>query len=399
MPKNNIVIAGGGFAGTAALKQLRRSKRALAGGFRLIVIDRKDSFEFLPMLPDIIGGWCRPESLSAPLDKLAGGCGCEFIKDEITGLDFSKKKVELRSGELEYEYLLLASGSETNFFGNEAAAGSCSRLESVKDALAIKEKLAARVESGGPVNTVIVGGGYTGIEIAANIHWLLREKRKNREIYIVEKSPDILGTVPEWMRNDVRNELNKLNIQIICRDSLAGYDSLSQSVLLESGREVKNAFCVWSAGVKASSFIEKTSFAKKKTRIRVNKDLTPEERDSAGVFAAGDAAYFHDKKTPDGLRMAVMFSLAEGRIAAANIVNSVLKKPLVQYNPIDLGFLIPMAHGKASGAVMGGNVRGAAGYLLHYVMCLYRSEAENRSLVADDLAAKHCRSITKRRMR
>lgn len=395
MPEKRIVIAGGGFAGTAALRHIYYFNRFLFKDYSVILVDKKDNFEFLPMLPDVIGGWCGPGSVSADLGGIARKCGAMFVKDEIAGLDIPGKKIELRSGRLDYEYLLIATGSETDFFGRDDLSG-CSKLDSVSDAAAINKRLRERAGCGGMVNVVIIGAGYTGIELATNADLFLNAGTANYKIYIVEKGGDILGMLPGWIRREVRDELERMNIEVVLNDSLDGYDG--EQARFSSGREIEDAFCVWSAGVKTPGYLEGAPLEKENTRIRVNEDLTPSGKRAEGVYAAGDAAYFYDRKNARALRMAVMFSLAEGKTAAANIANSAAGKPAVRYKPVDLGYLIPMAGGKAPGIVMGARVHGHAGYLMHYLMCLYRSERVNRALIARDLAAKP-RTITPKKGR
>ncbi len=86
--------------------------------------------------------------------------------------------------------------------------------------------------------------------------------------------------------------------------------------------------------------------------------------------------------------MAVMFSMGQGKVAASNIMNSILKKPLIKYHPVDLGYLVPLAHGKAPGVVFGRRINGFPGYIMHYLMCVYRSYWKNMGGIIKDLLLK-----------
>ncbi len=384
MSGNNIVIVGGGFAGVSALRHLYRSKRVFFKDFRLILVDRKDNHEFLPMLPDVIGGWMRPENLSAGLKKISDRHSCEFINDEAANIDFEKRELKLSAATLSYEFLIICSGSETNFFGDEKARANCFKLDNVADAVRIRENILNRSRLGN-INVVIVGGGYTGVEIATNVRRLLGKGGPGHKIHILERAGDILMMVPEWIRKEVGRELKNLDIEINCNDSLKEYDG--EKVLLESGRSIENAFCIWAAGVKTSSFIDKADVAKERTRIRVEGDLGIARKDK-NVFVAGDAGYFFDDRQKQALRMAVMFSMGQGKTAAVNVINNISKRPLCKYKAVDLGYLVPMAHGVAPGIALGRSVRGRLGYLMHYSMCVYLSERENKPGIIKDFISR-----------
>lgn len=384
MAKKNIIVVGGGFAGISALKKLS-TIRKINKNFKIILIDRKDNFEFLPVLPDIVGGRLNPENAGVNLRKLSLRLGFDFIKSEAKDVDFTGKKLFLNESVISYEYLVLCSGAETNFFNNREIENSCLKLDTVNDALEIKEAILKKTRESKTANIVVVGGGYTGVEIATNISYLL-EKKASYKIYLLERSSDILGMVPDWIRQKVREELEFLGIEVIGSDSLKKYQD--KTVFLESGKNIENAICIWAAGVKTGSFIDKIEIEKERTRIRVKENLKIESKDYEGVFVTGDAASFYDQKWKNNLRMAVMFAMGQGKTAAQNILQSILKKPLLRYRPVDLGYIVPMAYGKAFGLVLGKEVRGFLGYLIHYLACIYRSDSNNRIGIIRDLFFK-----------
>jgi NADH dehydrogenase len=385
MSKRNIVIAGGGFAGTSALRRLRGYK-GLRKTHDIILVDEKDSFEFLPMLPDLIGGWIGEERLRVDLKARARAPGCRFEKGTIETIDPERRIVVLKEKEIEYEYLIMATGSKTNFFRDEKAERTCFKLDSIADALSIRNELLRRGEGSRAVNVVIVGGGYTGIEIATQSRALLASRGVNHRIHVIEKADDIMGMLPRWIREEVRAELKKAGIEIHSPDALKGCDG--QTAVLASGLEIKNALCIWSAGVKTPAYIERIDVPREKTRVTVDEHLKIAGRAYDTVFAAGDTASFSDRKSGKPLRMAIMFSMAQGVVAARNVARTIFKKPLAKYHPLDLGYLIPMAHGKAPGMVLGRRVHGRPGFLLHYGMCVYRSAWRNRPGMLADLSKK-----------
>ena len=383
MAKKNIVIAGGGFAGVNALERLYRRGAAIASDYDIILIDKRDYFEFLPMLPDVVGGWLNPQHLRIGLPEFAHNRRCKFIKGEIKALDLKKQCFGVDGNSINYDYAIISSGSETNFYNNNNAEKACFKLDNVDNALAIKGELLKRAKSSDIVNAVVIGGGYTGIEIATNMRLLLSSAKARFRLYIVEKSPEILMMAPEWIRAYVHKQLHKAQIEIICKDSLKEHDG--KDAILESGLKIKNAFCIWTAGVKTPRFVEALDLAKERTRVKVDSRLYIADSGYSNIFVTGDAASFTEKATDKPLRMAVMFSMGHGKTAAENIINTILKKEVLEYNPVDMGYLVPMAQGNAPGIILGKNIKGFSGYALHYLMCVYRSAFRNKAGIIKDM--------------
>lgn len=382
MKDKNIVILGGGFAGVSALKTLAKSKDVVLKEFNVLMIDKKKNFEFRPMLPDVIGGWLSSDALKVDLQKLVKKFGFYFINDEAIEIDFQESKIVLKERVIKYEYFIVCAGSEANFFSNENIKQNCFKLDDISDADEIRSKLIEFACKKKSSNIVIVGGGYTGIEIATNIHYLLSRLKLEFKVIILEQSADILTMLPEWIRDDVTRHLRKLNVEILCNDSLSEYKD--DQVFIKSGKVIENAFCIWSAGVKTAAAVDAINVDKYRTRIKVDNYLRILNSNYENVFITGDSSYFYDVKQRVYLRMAVMFAQAQGKIAALNIINCIKGLPLTRYKPFDLGFLIPMAYGKSPGVVLGQNMHGIFGYFLHYCMCVYRSDWKNKFIIIKD---------------
>lgn len=125
-----IIIIGAGFGGLAALNIILKSKMDL----EIVVIDKKDKSDFLPMLPDVIGRRINPDFLSFNLKKLADKKDLKFINGEVAKLDLDKNEVATATEKLNYDYLIIASGSETNFYGQQEIEKVAYKLDSVSDA-------------------------------------------------------------------------------------------------------------------------------------------------------------------------------------------------------------------------------------------------------------------------
>ena len=276
---------------------------------------------------------------------------------------------------IKYDYLIIASGSQTNFYGQNEIRISASKLDAVEDARRILDALQADLFKA----FVISGGGYTGIEIAGNLWLYFRLAKIDKKIVIVELAADILGPVPSWMKDYIRQNLRRLGIEVVTE---AKAEKVEQNkIYLSNGRCLEQAMLIWASGVKTADFISRLNAAKdRQGRIKVDEYL----RINDYAYAVGDAAQCQFRGKP--LRMAVQFSIAQGRLAAENILRQIKRRPLKKYRPLDLGYVIPMANNKSCGRILGLNLKGLLPTLLHYTMCVYRLLSwRNRLAIIRDL--------------
>ncbi|MFA5355986.1 MAG: FAD-dependent oxidoreductase [Candidatus Omnitrophota bacterium] len=365
------VIIGGGFAGLSAAKRFFAQKGALS----VTLIDRKPTFDFLPALPDIIGRNIAPAYLKADIKAISRRLGFDFINEEVIGVDLAQNKVNTVSSGVYYDYLLISSGSQTNFYGNAAIEKNAYLLDRVDDAA----KIARAVKENGFTDFVVCGGGYTGIELATNLKKLLNRLWRTDKVVIVERQPDILGPLPQWMKDYARDNLRRLDIEILAATTVEHING--REIMLSGGRGFDNAMLIWAAGVKSGDFIRKMDLEKNpQGRLKVDEYL----RINRNCYAAGDAALFSYRGGT--LRMAVQFSIMEGLIAAVNILRDARGMKPAAYLPVDLGYVIPMANDLSCGSILGMDLKGRIPTALHYFMCLYRSYGwNNKAGFAKDL--------------
>ena len=355
---NKICIIGGGFGGLAAMKKLCKFDVAIDG----ILIDKKATSDFLPTLPDCLGRGIDPDCLTYKISDACRWAGFRFINEEVSAVDLEKKEILTKNNRLNYDYLIIASGSETNFYGNENIRKYASKLDDAEDADSISKKL----KEGGYKTYIISGGGYTGVEVATNLRLFLNKSRKPGKIIIVERAPAILGPLPEWMKAYAASNLKLLGVDVLTGIQV---EKIEERKAYISGNKVfDDALVIWAAGVKTANFIQNLN-AKKNPQGRIEVDEYLRLNESA--FVIGDAAYVKYKDIY--LRMAVQFSTVEGERAASNIIKSIQAKPLDKYKPVDMGYIIPMANNKSCGNVFGLDLKGFVPTILHFMMCLYRS--------------------------
>jgi NADH dehydrogenase len=354
----NIVIIGGGFGGLAAARYLSGHRDQVA----ITLIDRKDTSDFLPLLPDIVGGRLPPAAISVSLNALARRLGFAFIHDTVQRVDHDRHCVMGEEREYPYDALIMAAGSEPNFYGNRAAQQAALPLNTAHDA----KRLAQKIQEGHFETCVIVGGGYTGVEVATHVWRRLQTGRTSKAIVIVEAAPSLLNALPDWMKQYTLKTLDGLRITHFENCRFIGVDN--GCVSLSNGQLFNSTLLVWSAGVQTPACVRSLPFTQAmQGRIRVNEFLRARD----DIFVVGDSAAFMVETRP--LRMSVQFAITQGTCAAANVLRYFRGARLRAYRPLDPGFVLPMAHGRSCGTVGGIRLRGRLPTFLHYCMCAYRS--------------------------
>ncbi|MDD5408638.1 MAG: FAD-dependent oxidoreductase [Candidatus Omnitrophica bacterium] len=369
-----IIIIGAGFAGLSAAKRLSRSNLDL----QITVFDKRDSSDFLPLLPDVPGRGLNPDFLACKITDLLRKKNLNFIKEEVISLDLESKQVITSGSSYVYDFLVIASGSQTNFFGNQDAQNHAYALNSVNDA----KRILNRLHAGKFENLIICGGGYTGIEAASNLRLYCRKNGIAAKIVIVERAPEILGPLPDWMKSYVRTNLKGMEIEVLANSVI---ESIQESRLVVSGNRIfEKTMLFWVPGVRTADFIQRLAVEKNpQGRIVVDGYL----KFGQDCFCAGDTAFFTEKN--NSLRMAVQFAIAGGDHAAFNIIRRIKNLPLKKFIPRDLGYIIPMANNKSCGTVFGFNLKGFLPTLLHFIMCIYRlSGLRNKIGLTGDLTKK-----------
>ena len=237
-----IIIIGAGFAGLSAANRLSRSNLDL----QVTIFDKKDSSDFLPLIPDAIGRKLKPGYLGCKINDLLPKRNFNFVREEVASVDLESKHVITSGSSYAYDYLLIASGSQTNFFGNQNAQNYAYALNSVNDVRHITDAL----EGNNFNNFIICGGGYTGIEAAVNFWLHCRKKGIVRKIFIVERAPEILGPLPVWMKAYVQDNLKNMGIEILANSVI---ENIEEHKLIVSGNRIfEKAMLIWVPGVRTA---------------------------------------------------------------------------------------------------------------------------------------------------
>lgn len=355
---HKIIIIGAGFSGLSAASRLSKLRLDI----EILVFDKKGTTDFLPLIPDAIGRALNPDFLVCHIQDILPKQNIRFVKKEIVSVNLETRQVFTADASYTYDFLVIASGSQVNFFSDSQAKNLAYAVNSVNDV----KKIISALQENKFENFIICGGGYTGIEAATNLYLFCRKNGIAGKIVIVERSPEILGPLPGWMKAYVKANLEKLGIDVLTNSTVENIQS--KRIALSGNRVFEKAMLIWVPGVRTADFIQKLAVEKNpQGRIVVDQYLRFKEN----CFSAGDTALFAKGNNP--LRMAVQFSIAEGAQVSDNIIRSIKKLPLKKFKPRDLGFIIPMANNRSCGSVFGLNLKGLLPTLLHFMMCIYRS--------------------------
>src|SRR3989344_4399894 len=293
----NILILGGGFGGIRTALELDRkfSKKEA----NITLVDRNNYHLFLPALYEVASAFgVRQDKFKAKLRKTVAIPYAEifqdtkinFVQAEVSRVDLAKKEVESASGAVfPYDYLVLAFGAETETFNIKGVSEYAYKFKTVDEALFLNEKVikaykeAAEDQHALPLKFLIAGAGFNGLELGAelacctkNISKSCKLKKGCTTIKLIEAGPQILPMISEKERNIVKLRLKKLGVEIMEDSSITEVGS--DFVQIKNGEKIAADFIIWTAGIRASSFLKRISGLRldERGRLRVNRFMQAE---------------------------------------------------------------------------------------------------------------------------
>jgi NADH:ubiquinone reductase (H+-translocating) len=398
---NRVLVVGGGFAGYMAAKTLCNFTED-RGDVGVLVISKENYFAFWPMVPGIIGSEVDIGNVAQPLRRPLIEVGASFRRAELKGVDFERKIVIAEGGnEFPYDHLILALGSQPNFFGVPGVKEHSLALGGLADALRIRNRVIERFEQATldpgelpdpSLTFVVIGGGATGVETAAEIHALVHEALTpdfpnidvdEVRVFVIEAGQEILGELDPALRRAASMELAARGIKVITGVGATGVTA--DRVKLDDGREIRTENVVWTAGVSPNAKLHDLDLPlTERDGVVVDERLRMPGRQ--GVWAIGDSAAIPQadgKLAPPQAQAAVQ----EGRIAARNILATIdgREDELEKFKYRPLGQLVELGSRFAVNEVMGVRFSGFAAALFWRAVYLSKLEGpQNRARVAAD---------------
>ncbi|MDD5602494.1 MAG: NAD(P)/FAD-dependent oxidoreductase [Eubacteriales bacterium] len=343
-----VVILGAGYAGIEAALKLHKNMKK-EDDIEISLIDKNSYHTLLTELHEVAGNRIPEEGIRVPLKEIFKYTGVKIIQDEIDNIDFKSGVISSLKNKYAYDYLIMATGSQPNYYGIPGMEENCFPLWSYENAITIREHIKACFNKASYIKepaarkkllTFVIGGaGFTGVEMAGELaQWkksLCREygiPSDEPEIYLVEALPKILSNLKDKSINKAMNYLEKkLGVKVLLNCSIS---ALSPDEISFASREpLPSTTLIWTAGVKASCPEDGGESDKaKSSRIIVN-EYTQTKHEN--VYAAGDLCFFDDSGC--ALPALVETALQTGKTAALNILASVRSQPQQK--------LVPKLHG------------------------------------------------------
>jgi NADH dehydrogenase len=321
-----VVVVGGGFAGVAAVRALAEAPVDVA------LVDRLGRHVFQPLLYRVALGDLEPGEVAVPLDALLHGQrNARVVAGEATAVDPARRVVALGSGELPYDFLVLAAGASPAYLGHERWRSLAPPLHSLEEALEIRARLRGAfasalserdaVRRASWLTFVVVGGGPTGVELAGGLAELTSglppgHPGRAARIVLIERSARLLGAYPAAVAHRAGELLERMGVEVRTRTAVAGVDA--QGVRLP-GERISAGTVLWAAGVDGARIAGAVGAAVDGAgRLEVQPDLSV--AGLPGVFAAGDVAAVADgeARVPGTSAAAIQ----AGRHAAENVARA-----------------------------------------------------------------------------
>jgi NADH dehydrogenase len=379
-----IVVLGAGFAGMQATVGLDRLFRGSAD-CEILLVNDQNYFLFTPLLPQIVSSYINPRHIVQAVRDIRGKRRFRFLRDDVLTVDIQNRRVELRSGPLEYDALVVALGSRTEYFGVPGAREFTSDFKSLEDAVVLREHLLDFCEHADHVpdaterrrllTFVIVGGGYTGVELIAEMRDFLFRYVARRyrgiapgdiRLILLEATSDILGGVHPTLRQHSLKRLQVEGIEIRCNARVTR--CTEGAVELSGGETLHAGTIVWTAGVRAHELVE----ALPGPHDRIGRAVVNEFLQLEGypeVFVAGDSAAA--TSAPDTPRVAPV-AIAHGALAARNIAHCERAEPLERYEYVSQGMLISLGMNDAVVSIGGLRLHGYFAWLFWNAVHLFK---------------------------
>jgi len=344
--KPKIIVIGGGFAGLQFINNLKKN------AFDIILFDKLNHHQFQPLFYQVATSQIEPSSISFPFRKIFQKRKDVRIRmAEVTQVMPDINQINTTVGKFEYDYLVIATGCRTNFFGNKNIEKYALPLKSTYQSITIRNTILENFEKilhSSPsdsellYNIVIVGGGPTGVELSGALAEIknkilprdfFRIDFSMLKIILVEGSNHTLNNMSDNAKLSSEKYLNKLDVSILKSVFVKDYDG--KTLTLSNGDIIKTANVIWSAGVKGNIIngLNNNTLINNRYKVdRINKILGYNN-----LFALGDVAYMATTKYPNGHPQVANVAINQGKLLAKNLINIVNNKSTTEYEYSDKG--------------------------------------------------------------
>lgn len=354
-----IVIVGGGFAGIALAKKLRDKS------VQVVLLDKHNYHTFQPLLYQVATGGLEAGSIAYPIRKVIQEYKDFYFRlTTVVEIDTKNQKIIAEIGEISYDYLVIATGSKTNFFGNQEIERNAMSMKTIPQSLNIRSLILENFEQAvlttdeternTLINFVLVGGGPTGVELAG----ALAEMKKailqkdypdldidKMQINLIQSGDRILNTMSQKSSEAAEKFLENLGVKIWKNVRVTNYDG--RTINTNTDLSFETATLIWTAGVRGAAImgLDAQSLIEKVERIRVNQ--YSQVLGYNNIFAVGDIAVMETKNYPQGHPMMAQPAMQQGKLLAENIIKLIKNKKLTPFEYHDKGSMATIGRNKA----------------------------------------------------
>ena len=379
MKRPRVVIAGAGFGGLTCARALRYVP------VDVLLIDRNNYHLFTPLLYQVASALLDPGEIARPVRQLIRPLrNADFRQAFITGLNLDARQLLTDHGPIGYDYLVLASGAQSDYFGNESLAERTLGLKDLDEGLAVRNQILSQFEASRWVDEaeerralltfVVVGGGPTGVEMAGAaselIRLVLRKDYRDLDInearvVLIEAAPYVLGAFVPSLRQAALRSLQRKGIEVMLGAKVEAV--AASGVKLAGGQVINTRTVIWTAGVKASALAQAAGVPlARQSRIKVEPSL--QVREHPEVFAIGDVA--GASEGGGSLPMLIPVAMQEGRYVAKSIRDTLADRAPRPFRYKDPGIMATIGRNSAVAQLGRVHLSGFPGWVFWLVVHL-----------------------------
>ena len=357
LKRKKVVVVGGGFAGIQLVRKLDSRY------FDVLLIDKLNHHQFQPLFYQVATSQIEPSSISFPLRNIFNyKKQLQIRMAEVENVDQLTNTIQTTIGSFSYDYLVLAVGCKTNFFGNQNIEKNALTLKSTYDAITIRnhiletfEKIisSSEEERESLFNLVIVGAGPTGVELAGAFaeikkHVLPKDYRgidfSRFKIFLIEGSKNTLNNMSEKAKSASKSYLTKMGVEILTEKIVKDYDG--QKVILNNGNVIHSKTVIWAAGVTGNILTGFSGEALTNTN-RFKVDRQNKLIGSENVYAIGDIALMETPSYPNGHPQLANVAINQAKLLANNLKSLQQEGRQQDFEYRDLGSMATIGTNKA----------------------------------------------------